>query len=301
MFRCHWRNQLCSLIGGAAMLLAWPGAAWSQDLLGSRVNGVMGLDFSDNYITPRGLHVEDEGLVTQPLLILLWKLHASNQGTVRDVTLTTGLWNSFHSHRSGVNPSRWNEIDPILNLTVKFKNNLSFDTGLTAFYTPTDSYQTSAHAEFKLTYNDSPRRGFSVNPWIAYWVELQNKATVVFDPATSSRGSYLTIGATPTFAVGGGGATVDVGTYANIVSGDFYQQFDGSDGGAGMAVLSVAPKINVPVKFLGVTHGAWTAYAGVSYYYLHNDGLLDGNQALGGDSEHDPNLTRLRLGLSVFF
>jgi hypothetical protein len=40
------------------------------------VNGVMNLDFSGDYITPRGLHVEDEGLVTQPLLLVLWKLRA---------------------------------------------------------------------------------------------------------------------------------------------------------------------------------------------------------------------------------
>ena len=140
-------------------------------------------------------------------------------------------------------------MDEVVRSRTWGRNGLTF-TGLTAS-TPTDSYQTSAHAEFKLTYNDSPRRGFSVNPWIAYWVEMQNKATVVFDPATSSRGSYLTIGATPTFAVGGAGATVDVGTYANLVSGDFYQRFDGSNGGTGLAVLSVAPKINVPVKFLG--------------------------------------------------
>ena len=301
MFRCHRRNRICSILGGAALLLALPGPAWSQELLGSRVNGVMGLDFSDHYITPRGLHVEDEGLVTQPLLLLLWRLHASNQGAVSDVTLATGLWNSFHSHRSGVNPSRWNEVDPILNLTVKFRNRLALDIGTTAFYTPTDSYETSAHAEFKLTYNDSPHRGFSVNPWVAYWAELQNKATVVFDPTTSSRCSYLTLGATPTFGLGLAGATLDVASYANIVSGSFYQRFDGSDGGSGLAVLSFAPKVNVPLKFLGVTHGAWTGYAGISYYHLSNDGLLDGNQALSNDTEPEPNLTRFRVGLSVFF
>lgn len=297
----HWRNHTFSFLGAVTLLLALASPGSSQDLLGSRVNGLMSFDFSDNYITPRGLHVEDEGLVTQPLLLLFWKLYSANQGKVTDVTLTTGVWNSFHSERSGVNPSRWNEIDPILSLTVKFRNGLTVDTATTAFYTPTDSYQTSAHADFKLTYNDTALRGFSVNPYVAYWVELQNKATVVFDPETSSRGSYLTIGAAPTFALGAAGATVDVGTYANFVSADFYQQFDGSDGGSGLAVVSVAPKVNLPLKFLGVTHGAWTAYAGVSYYYLHNEGLLDGNQALSNDSNPDSHLARIRGGLSVFF
>lgn len=114
MFRYHWRDRMFTLLGGLTMLLSLPGPVWSQDLLGARVNGLMTFDFSDNYITPRGLHVEDEGLVGQPLLLLFWKLHSSDKGPLADVTLTTGIWNSFHSQLSGVKPSRWNEIDPIL-------------------------------------------------------------------------------------------------------------------------------------------------------------------------------------------
>jgi hypothetical protein len=57
----------------------------------------------------------------------------------------------------------------------------------------------------------------------------------------------------------------------------------------------------MPLKFLGVTHGAWTGYAGVTYYYLRNQGLLDGNQVLSNASESDSNLTKFRVGLSVFF
>ena len=297
----HWRRHTFSILGAIMLLLVLASPGSSQDLLGSRVNGLMSFDFSDNYITPRGLHVEDEGLVTQPLVLLFWKLHSSSQGKVADVTLATGVWNSFHSVRSGVNPSRWNEVDPILNLTVKFRKGFTVDAGTTAFYTPTDSYATSAHADFKLTYNDSWLGGLSLNPYVAYWIELQNKATVVFDPATSSQGSYMTVGATPTFSLGVAGTTVDVGTYANFVSADFYQRFDGSDGGSGLAVVSVAPKVNVPLRFLGVTHGAWTGYAGVSYYHLRNEGLLDGNEVLGNDPDRDANLVRFRAGLSVFF
>jgi hypothetical protein len=297
----HWRHHTFSLLIAVGLLLSMAGPALSQDLLGSQVNGLMTFDFSDNYITPRGLHVEDEGLVTQPLVLLFWKLKSAPKGKVTDITLTTGVWNSFHSVRAGANPSRWNEVDPILGLTMKFQKNFTVDVGTTAFYTPTDSYKTSAHADFKLTYNDSWMHGLSFNPYVAYWVELQNKATVVFDPATSSEGSYLTVGATPTFDLGIGGATVDVGSYVNFVSADFYQRFDGSDGGSGLAVVSVAPKVNFQLKFLGVTHGAWTAYAGVSYYYLHNQGLLDGNQVLTSASGPDSHLARVRGGLSVFF
>jgi hypothetical protein len=296
----NWRNRILTALA-VTMLLSLPAPAWSQDVLGSRVNGLMAFDFSDNYITPRGLHVEDEGLVAQPLLLVLWKLHTADRGPIADVTLATGVWNSFHSEPSGFKPSRWNEIDPILGLTVKFRNGLSVDTSTTAFYTPTDSYATSGHVDFKLTYADSFRPGFSVNPYVAYWVELNDKATVVFDPATSSQGSYFTVGATPTFGLGVGGLTMETPIYANFVSADFYQRINGTDGGSGLAVMSVAPKVNVPLPFLGVTHGAWTAYAGVSYYHLSNDGLIDGNQVLSNDPSRKSNLARIRGGLSIFF
>jgi hypothetical protein len=289
------------VLSAVATVLSLAAPAWSQETLGSRVNVVLAMDFSSDYITPRGLHVEDEGLVVQPLVLMLWKLHAADQGTVRDVTLTTGIWNSFHSHRAGVTPSRWNEVDPILGVGVKLKGGWAVDAGMTAFYTPTDSYLTSTHLDLKLTYNDSFLGDVTLNPYVAYWIELNNKSTVVFNPSTSQEGSYLTLGATPVFGLGAAGATLEVGAYANFVSSSFYQRFDGSDGGSGLGVFSVAPKVSVPLKFLGVSHGAWTAYAGVTYYRLRNAGLLEGNQLLSGESVNEPNLTRFRGGLSVFF
>ena len=75
---------------------------------------------------------------------------------------------------------------------------------------------------------------------------------------------------------------------------------DGSDGGSGLALVSVAPKLSVPMKFLGVRHGAWTAYVGARYYYLRNEGLLDGNEVLVDDGRTS-NLVQFRGGLSVFF
>jgi hypothetical protein len=300
MFRCHWRTRLFTLLGGFALLLSLPGRAWSQDVLGSRVTGLLAFDFSDHYITPRGLNVEDHGVIGQPLLLLFWKLHASDKGAVTDVTLTTGVWNSFHSHASGLEPSRWNEVDPILGLTIKLRHGLTVDAQTTAFYTPTRSYATTSNADVKLTYNDAFTSRFSVNPYVDYWMELSDKATVMFNPATSRRGSYLTLGATPTARLGATAATLAVPVYANFVSSSFYQRFDGSDGGSGLAIVSAAPKVSMPLKFLGVAFGAWTGYAGVSFYHLRNDGLLDGNQVLG-NPDRQTNLTQFRGGVSIFF
>jgi len=302
----RWRNRAFTLLAAVVMCLSQAGPASSQevgspqDVLGSNVNVLVAWDFSDHYITPRGLNVEDEGVIAQPLMLMLWKLHGSNKGAVSDVTLSTGIWNSFHSHPSGANPSRWNEIDPILGLAVKFRKGFSVDASTTAFYTPTDSYATSTNAAFKLTYNDSFLKGLALNPYVAYWRELKNKSTVMFNSATSKESGYLTLGATPTFGLGAGGSSLEVAAFTNIVGSSFYQRFDGSDGGSGLALVSVSPKVSMPLKFLGVSHGAWKASVAASYFHFRNEGLMDGNQVLA-DPERESNLLQFHGGISVFF
>ena len=51
---------------------------------------------------------------------------------------------------------------------------------------------------------------------------------------------------------------------------------------------------------MGVSRGAWTGYAGVAYFHLRNEGLLDGNQVLA-TSERKHNLARVRAGVTIFF
>jgi hypothetical protein len=301
MIDITWRSRTLVALAAVGLAVLLPGAAAAQEALGSRVNALVVFDFSTDYITPRGLHVEDQGVVAQPLMLLLWKLRAADKGAVSDVTLTTGLWNSFHSHKAGFKPSRWNEVDPILGVTVKLRKGLTVDAGTTAFYTPTESYATSTHADVKVTFNNAVVSGVSLNPYVGYWVELNNKSTVMFNRATSKEGSYLRFGAAPSFGLGAGGSSLEIAASANVVSSSFYQRFDGSDGGAGLAVVSIAPKVSVPLKGLGISHGAWTAYAGATYYHLRNEGLLDGNQVLLAGGERTKNLAQFRGGLSVFF
>ena len=61
-------------------------------------------------------------------------------------------------------------------------------------------------------------------------------------------------------------------------------------------MFSTYPKVSVPLKFMGASYGAWTAYAGVAYFHLRNEGLLDGNQVLA-NPERKENLARIRAGV----
>ena len=69
------------------------------------------------------------------------------------------------------------------------------------------------------------------------------------------------------------------------------------------AVISTGIKFSVPLKFVPKEYGFWTVYAGYEYYYLNNDGLLDGNQALTGKpaTDRETSLHRFYGGVTVFF
>ena len=267
----------------------------------SRVHALLNVDISDHYITPRGLNVENQGVIFQPLLLVFWTLYNNPDAFINNVTLTTGVWNSIHTRQSGAEPSHWNEIDPIGGLTVKFAKGFALDVFWSAFQSQTDSYETSNNLSVKLSYSDSCFGRFSINPYVEYWHEISDKATVVFNPATSDESYYFSIGITPTYKFESIPLTVSLPTFINICGEDFYQRFDGTPGGSGLAVFSTQFKVSTPLSFIPKSYGSWTAYASVQYYHLSNDGVLDGNQVLGADADREENLVQFHGGISIFF
>jgi hypothetical protein len=263
------------------------------------LHALLQLDFSDHYITPRGLNVENEGLIFQPLFLVFADLYSEPGAFLSDVSLTAGVWSSFHTHKSGADPGHWNEWDPILGLSFKFAENWKLDTTFTCFDSMVDSYPTSTHFEAKLSFDDSKYLGaFALHPWVAFWQELDEKATVTFDPSTSEQSFYFTIGVDPSFKVGS--VKIEFPTYINLVGEDFYQKFDGTGGGSGLAVFCTEIKASVPLTFVPKDLGFWTLYAGVKYYHLDNEGLEDGNSVLT-PNEHKQDLVQFHGGISIFF
>ncbi len=117
---------LCTLTGLRGLHAGEANATLEKSILenapgepfGGRVHGLVQLDISSAYITPRGLNVENQGGVFQHLILIFWNLYNKPDAFLNDVTLTTGLWNSIHTVQSGVEPGNWNEIDAIGGLTL---------------------------------------------------------------------------------------------------------------------------------------------------------------------------------------
>lgn len=265
----------------------------------SALHALLQLDISDHYITPRGLNVENEGVVFQPLFLVFADLYSNKAAFLSSISATAGVWSSIHSNESGADPGHWNEFDPIFGLTFKFAKQLKFDATYTSFVSMVDSYPTSHHLELKLSLDDSPWLGaFALNPFVAYWQELANKATVTFNQATSQSSYYFTLGIDPTVKLGK--AKLEFPTFLNLVDSDFYQKMDGTPGGSGLALICTGAKLSIPMSFVPKQYGFWTFYAGVKYYHLENEGLLQGNLVLT-PNEHRRNLVQFHGGISIFF
>jgi len=290
---------LCALI--ASPLL--PSGARADDAPApfSKVHALLNVEVSDAYITPRGLVVQNNGVVVQPLLILFWDLYSAGKdstGFIDDVTLNTGIWNSIHSNKEGATPSYWREIDPFAGFTVKFDKKWVFDIGYTAFKSTSDDYKTSTNLDLKLTYHDTWFEKVSINPYVEFFDEVNNKATVSLGGTLHDTGYYFQIGATPAYTIPGTKVKLELPSYFTLVSSNFYHKFSGADGGSGVGLYTTELKATMPLP-VSPAYGFWSAYVGVQYYHLLNDGLIDGNQALGATRDRD--LVQFHTGVTVFF
>ena len=277
----------------------------------SLIHGLINLELSNAYITPRGLDVQNKGLVIQPLFLLFFDLYSSKQGPINDVSFTIGDWNSVHTAiaGSGPHPGHWNETDPLTGITIKFLNDLQFDAFYTAFVSQVDAFKTSQNLDLKLTYHDKFLSnkvakglsiGLAINPYFEFFLETSNKATVMLNESTSSRGYYFQVGVDPTFAFANFPLTLELPTYVNFPSDNFYQNFAGKGSVSTLGLVTTEFKGTVPLKFIPKGYGNWSVYAGVQYYYLINHGLLDENQVLA-TSERKRSLWQVHGGLTLVF
>jgi hypothetical protein len=269
----------------------------------SILSGLLNLEFSDHHLTPRGVDLQQRGLVAQPKLLLYWKLYAprDQKADLNEISLTTGVWNDVDTVQSGVRPSNWNEIDPSAGINVKFLRDWTFESPFTAFMSESHSYPTTWNWDPRLTYHDHFIPHFSFNAYVEFFDELYNKSTVVFDQSKTQSGYYGALGFDPTYVFQGIPLKLELPSYLTIPSNEFYQKADGSPGGSGLGLISTMFKATVPLEFISKSYGVWSVYAGVQYDYLNNPGLLDGNQLLTSSPVRDRSIVQYHAGLTIHF
>jgi hypothetical protein len=274
-----------------------------HDSLGSKITGLLNFDFSDKYYTPRGLMSSNSGVSFQPILILFFDLYQNERGPLNDLSFNVGVWNDVDSHAnpSEANPGNWNELDGFFGMEAKMFKDYKIDLTETFFRSMTESYDTTTNLDLQVTYNDHwfGDSGFSINPYFGFFYETSAIPVVL----GAENQYYGTIGMDPTYKFKGIPLTIELPTFANVVSNSFYKHLNGTDGGSGVAVVSTEIKATTPLSFIPIAYGKWSAYAGVQYYHLDNGGLEDGNRILKSNlgAPADTNNYQFHWGMTCFF
>jgi hypothetical protein len=285
----------------------------------SRVDALFNLEFSNEYLTPRGMIVHDQGLTFQPLLLGLVNLYKGDS-FINSLTFVPGVWNDFSSSGVSVHApfgsqpkTHWVEIDPIVGMSLGFAKRFKLDVTYTAFNMQILDIGTSQHLDTKLSFDDTDYlKAFALHPYFEFWQELDGKATdadvpeLVFGPSPKS-GAHPAPGSSYYFEVG-----VDPGyTFADVANlrleapcrvllpnDRFYGEYYGKASTVGL--FEVGLKATVPMNFVPPGYGHWSAHVGVRYMYFVDDNLYNLN-TFNAPGKPTRDTVQVYGGLSIFF
>jgi hypothetical protein len=261
------------------------------------VHGLVGADFTTHYIS-RGLVLEDQGFIAQPYGELDFTLFEKEDASISKGIFFVGIWNSLHSkhtdaglattdpdtgERPAVTTDMWYEFDWYIGTAFDFSD-FNLNLSYWEFLSPNQGFGTSKNVQAKLSYNDTKmwnggkEEGFALKPYGIVFVETAGKAG-----SGSEEGIYVELGVEPTvFGLAKEGAypvSFSVPVKVGLGFSDFYEDDDL------LGFVSAGLKASVPLAFMGDRYGAWSASAGV-YYYFYGDGVDDFNEGTGdGDDD----------------
>ncbi|MGC4033069.1 MAG: hypothetical protein QM754_15300 [Tepidisphaeraceae bacterium] len=249
------------------------------------IHGFFEVPFKTAYITPRGLVVENQGLVIQPIGGLVIPL-------TNDFTFIGGVWNSFNTHQNDPEVNSYNEIDPFATLSYKF-DQWEFSGTYVAFISPAGDYETEHNIEFAAKYSDKWFDGFSINPYAKFFWAVSGDSTVVLGRKGDT--FDVEIGAVPTMKFLESSkypVTLTVPTFFTVGPKNFW------GGDQNFGVFSTGVNAQVPLTFIPKRYGDWHASVGVNYYYLINDNLQDAAELLGSGDDRNRFVGSISIGMS---
>jgi hypothetical protein len=285
----------------------------------SRIDALFNMEFSNEYLTPRGMIVHDQGLTFQPLLLGFVNLY-KNDSFINDVTFVPGVWNDFctspvsvHAPFGSQPKTMWVEIDPIVGMSIGFAKHFKLDVTYTAFNMQILDIGTSQHLDTKLTFDDSPYlKSFALHPYIEFWQELDGKATdadvpqAVFGPSPQSGshpqpGSsfYFELGMDPSYTFKDvAGLKIEAPCRILLPNERFYGEYYGNASTVGLFELGL--KASIPLNFIPQGYGHWSAHAGFRYQYFVDHNLYNLN-SFNAPGEPTRDTWQVYAGFSIFF
>ncbi len=314
-------SSAASIVLGALAVAALPlgtNTARAEDAP-SRVHALVNFEFANEYVTPRGMIVRDQGVTIQPLLLGFVNVYHGDS-FINSVTLIPGVWNdlgtkSLPIHNTSAKPTTpWSEIDPIAGIEIGLAKHFTLDVTYTAFVEQILDIGTSQHLDTKLSYDDSASLGwdgFGFHPYVEFWQELDNKATAadvpyLVDPLNKHLGTgpgssfYFQVGVDPTYTFKNvlGGLKLEAPVDVLLPDKNFYGEYYSSASTVGLFAAGL--KGTVPMNFMPQGYGHWSFHAGFKYMYFVDDNLYQ-MQTFNDPGKPTRDTWQVFAGVSVFF
>ncbi|MGE3174680.1 MAG: hypothetical protein AB7O97_18755 [Planctomycetota bacterium] len=242
--------------------------------------GSWGVDFASQYFF-RGIQQENQGVIAQPWLELGYGLY-TDDGALRSLDLTFGLWNSLHDGPTGsANGAMWYESDFYVGLTGAIGDRVTCGATYTAYHSPNGRFGTVEELALSVGFDDDGLLGETfggLQPSLVVAFELSGQAD-----GGADLGTYAQLGIEPGFDAGKVGdleLTVSVPVTLGFSLGDYYEFATGSEDSLGFVDVGVA--VSSPLDFMPSRAGAWDGTLALHFLMLG-----DNNEALnsGEDSE----------------
>lgn len=265
------------------------------------VHGFISLPVKTAYITPRGLVVENQGTVFQPVGGIIFPI--GDFGVVKDVGIITGIWQSFNSAQNDPQVGPWNEVDYFFSVTGKIgKVTGTLTYGAWLFPQSTTAKPDTEHnIDLKLAFDDSEwwgESGFALNPYVDIFYAVAGSSTVV-QGDTGSTG-YLEVGVVPTYVYKGITdlpITFTFPIYFSVGPSGYWDATNDDD--IDFGVLSAGVNASVPLTAIIPTrYGHWHFDAGVTYFNLLNGTLFDSGKILSGNDDRNIFLGSVGIGVN---
>jgi hypothetical protein len=264
------------------------------------VHGFLSLPFKTAYVTPRGLVVENAGVVIQPVGGFVFPI--GDVSVFKNLTIITGIWSSFNSAQDDPLVGWLNEIDYFLTASADVTKEINLALTYSPWFFPQSTAvakpKTEHNIDLKATYHDSWFKEFTLNPYVDLWWAVAGSSTVVLGDTGST--GYVEVGVTPTktFNVKENmPVTVTLPTYISFGPKEFWDA-TGAFGGNNFGLFSISANASMPMPWISSQYGHWHMDAGITYDYLINDALLAAGGILSGNDNRNVFIASVGVGVN---
>ena len=258
------------------------------------------MPFKTAYVTPRGLVVQNAGVVMQPVVGLVFPLE--DVSVFKKVAFVGGIWNSIDTAEAGnarVGP--WDEMDIFLGFNATVADNFGLALTYGAWNFPQSGGPDTEHVmDLKVSYDDSKwwSNGWALHPYADIFWSIAGASNVILGRRGDT--GYLELGIVPTYTWKASAEypiTFTFPTYFSVGPKNYWDA-TGAITNSHLGVFSASANASMPLAFIPTKYGFWHADLGFTYDYLMNDALLAAGGIASGNDNHNVIIGSLGFGVN---